>query len=203
MPTPAAKRSHFSLRRIRPHRARGFTLAEVMISILLIVVSMGSILMMNVRAAKILRASREVAATSQILQQRVEMARDQPWSGVTSAKAFAVLMQTPTDSEAEMTDPQFSEQMRVTVPKPTADGLAETSRSFSILRSKGRVTVEQADDFSTEPTLLFQGTVTWRDTSGVHQRVLRTVVCRYGLTHSGIVGTVIGRPGSAREASAP
>ncbi len=174
-----------------------------MVSVLLIVVSMGSILVMNMRASRILRNSREVAATSQILQQRIEMARDQPWAAVASAKALAVLMQTPTDSAAEISDPQFSEQMRVTVPKPTAAGLVETARSFSVVRTRGRVTIEHADDLTAEPTLLFQGTVIWRDPTGPHQRVLRTVICRFGLTHSGIVGTVIGRPGSARTASVP
>lgn len=174
-----------------------------MVSILLIVLSMGSILMMNLRAARLLRASREVAAASQMLQQRVEMARDRPWSEVASSQALATLMQKPTDSEPEMTDSNVAERWRVTVPKPTAEGLAETDRSLSILRSAGKVSVEESADFTAEATLLFEGTTTWRDTTGVHQRVLRTVICRFGLTRSGIVGTVIGRPHSQRAASAP
>ena len=187
----------------RTFRSGAFTLTEVMISIVLIVLSMGSILMLNLRSARILRASREVAAASQILQQRVEMAREHSWSEVASSQALAALMQTATDSEPEMSDSNVSERMRVTVPKATADGLVETDRSMSLLRSGGKVVVEQSGDFTAEPTLLFEGTATWRDTTGVHQRTLRTVICRFGLTRSGIVGTVIGRPGSQRASSAP
>lgn len=164
--------------------------------IVLITVSMGSILAMNVRAAKILRASREVTATSQMLQQRIEMVRDRSWSEVAGSQALAALMGTPTDSEAEMSGTNLTERMKVTVPKATAEGLQETDRSFSVSRSEKRVAVEQSGDFGTEPTLLFEGTATWRDSAGVRQRVLRTVVCRFGLTRSGIVGTVVGRPAS-------
>ncbi len=196
-------RPHDSARKNRTFRSGAFTLAEVMVCILLIVLSMGSILMMNLRSAKILRASREVAAASQMLQQRVEMARDRSWSEVASSQALAALMQTATDSEPEMSASNVSERMTVTVPKATADGLVETDRSMSILRSAGKVSVEKSGDFTAEPTLLFEGTATWRDTAGVHQRVLRTVICRFGLTRSGIVGTVIGRPGSQRTSSAP
>jgi len=175
---------------------RAFTLMEVMVSTLLISIAMGNILMMNLRAVRILKASREVAAASQILQQRVEIVRDRPWSEVSGSKAMAVLMKTPTDSEAELNGTHVTERLKVTVPKASEAGLVETERSFTISRSDGNVVIEQAGDFMSEPTLLLEGTTTWRDQSGVHQRVLRTVVCRFGLTRSGIVGTVIGRPGS-------
>lgn len=177
-------------------RRHGFTLLEVMVSTVLIAIAMGNILMMNIRAARVLRASREVAATSQVLQQRIEMVRERPWAEVAGVKAMAALMKTPTDSEAELSESHLTERMRVTVPRASADGLVETERTFSVCRTDGVVVIEQADDFVAQPTLLFEGSVTWRDPAGVHQRVLRTVVCRIGLTRSGIVGTVLGRPGS-------
>ena len=177
-------------------RGHAFTLMEVMVSTLLICIAMGNILMMNMRAARILRASREVAATSQMLQQRVEMIRDRSWSEVSGSKAMAALMKTPTDSEAEVNGSHVTERLTVTVPKASEAGLVETERCFTVCRTDGDVVVEQSGDFNSEPTLLLEGTATWRDQAGVHQRVLRTVVCRFGLTRSGIVGTVIGRPGS-------
>src|SRR5437868_7017336 len=69
----------FDLRNPARYR-RAFTLMEVMVSTLLISIAMGNILMMNLRAVRILKASREVAAASQMLQQRVEIVRDRPWS---------------------------------------------------------------------------------------------------------------------------
>ena len=183
-------------------RGHAFTLMEVMVSALLISIAMGNILMMNMRSAKILRASRELAAASQMLQQRVEMVRDRSWSEVASSKAMAALMKSPTDSEAEINGARVTERLTVTVPKASMAGLVETDRCFTVCRTDGAVTVEQSGDFNSEPTLLLEGTATWHDQAGVHQRVLRTVVCRFGLTRSGIVGTVIGRP-SSRVSSGP
>jgi type II secretory pathway pseudopilin PulG len=176
--------------------SRAFTLLEVTVSSLLIALAMGSILMMSMRASKLVRASRQVAATSQMLQQRVEMVRERTWSEVAGSRALAALMETPTDSEAEMAGSRLTERLKVTVPKASATGLVETARTFTVSRSEGGVVSEGSGDFGAEPTLLFEGTVTWSDSSGVHQRVLRTVICRFGLTRSGIVGTVIGRPTS-------
>ncbi len=167
-----------------------------MVCTALIAVAMGNILVMNVRAARLLQASREVAATSQVLQQRVEIVRDRPWIEVSSSARMALVMQMAADSEAELGNAHFTERLKVTVPTAAGDGLRETSRFFTVSRVEGNVTVDSADDFSAEPTLLLEGTAVWRDSSGVHQRVLRSVVCRYGLTRGGIVGTVLGRPGS-------
>ncbi len=173
-----------------------FTLLEVMVSTMLIAVAMGSILVMNARASRILRASREVAAASQVLQQRIEMIRERPWAEVSGAQALVTLMKKATDSEAEMANSNLTERLKVTVPRPAADGFSETKHTFTISRSAAGVAIEGTGDFSNEPTLLFEGTAVWRDQSGVHQRALRTIVCRHGLTRSGVVGTVLGQPGA-------
>lgn len=172
---------------------------EVMVSTMLICMCVGSIVAMNVSAAKVLRASRDAAATSQILQQRMETIRERPWNQVATSTGIAALLQAPAQSEAELGDSQLTETMKVTVPASTADGLGETSRFFSLRRAGGLVQVEQAGDFSGERTLLYEGQVTWHDTAGVHQRALRTIICQVGLTRAGILGTVLGRPGSQVE----
>src|SRR5205823_784634 len=110
-------------RRNYPSGSRAFTVLEVTVSTMLICLAMGSILMMSMRASKLLRASREVAAGSQMLQQRVEMIRERKWSDVAGSRAIAALMQTPTDSEAEMSGTRLTERMKVTVPKASANGL--------------------------------------------------------------------------------
>lgn len=173
-----------------------FSLIEVLVSTLIMSVAMGNIVMMSMRASAALRASREAAATSQLLQQRIEMIRDRPWPEVSGSQALAALMKTPTDSESELSDSQLTETMRVTVPAASDAGLVESDRFLSVRRKGGVVVIEQDGDFAAEPTLLFEGSVSWRDQAGMHRRAVRTVVCRFGLTRYGVLGSVLGRPGS-------
>ncbi len=177
-------------------RHAGFTIMEVMVAALLIAISMASIMTINVKSIHTLRASREAAASSQVLQQRIEMIRDRTWTEVSSADALAALLTTPAQSEAELSDAHFSEALKVTVPLASPTGPVESARTFSVHRADGVASVDAPGDFSAEPTLLFEGTVVWHDPSGLHHRSLRTVVCRAGLTRSGVIGSVIGRPGS-------
>jgi len=157
----------------------------------------GSIVALSARSARALQFSRQTSASSQILQQRIEMVRGQNWAEVTSSAAVARFMETPTTSEAELGNPTLVETLEVTVPKPSPAGLTETEKSFAVRRmASGTVSIERTGDFTAEPTLLYQATVTWEDQTGVHRRSLRTIVCRNGLTRSGTVGTVLGRPGS-------
>jgi Tfp pilus assembly protein PilV len=180
-----------------PQRRSAFTIMEVLVAALLIALAIGSIMTMNVKAFHVLRASRMAAAGSQVLQQRIEVIRDRTWAEVSNSSAIVSLLSQPADSEVELADPEFIETMKVTVPQPGPSGLAETARSFTVQRIHGRATASQVDDFSREPTLFFEGTVTWHDHSGAHVRNLRTAVCRIGLTRSGVAGSVLGRVGAA------
>jgi Tfp pilus assembly protein PilV len=168
---------------------------ETLVSIILIAMTMATIVALYVRSAKILRASREVAAASQILQQRIEMVRDRSWSEVANAQNLARLMEAPADSEGELTNVDVSEVVTVTVPDSLQTEPAETGTHFSIRRQAGQVTIVEPGQLAAAPTLLVEGTVTWTDSSGPRERKLRTVICRMGLTRSGIVGTMLGRPG--------
>ncbi len=185
------------MRRFNRYRRFAFVQLEVLISILLISMGMASIVGAFIRSAKILRASREVAAASQVLQQRIEMIRDQPWNEIVRSDTMAELMGTPTNSEAELPGANLTEILKVTVPVNAKNGgVTETDREYSIRRENGTVTVLASGDFSEEPTLLFEGTARWQDKVGWHERVLRTVICRMGLTRSGIVGATLGLPGN-------
>jgi Tfp pilus assembly protein PilV len=167
---------------------------EVMVSALLITVGLGSILAINARTVHTLRATRQAAVASQILQQRVETLRDKPWPQIASAAALAHTMATPTESESELAEGKVDEVLNISPAVPSATGPAKGAHSFQVRRKDGAVQIEQDDDLSKEATLLVSSSVTWKDPSGVHQRSLRTIICRAGLTRSGIFGSGLGRP---------
>ena len=174
------------------HSRNGFTIVEVLVSALLIGVGFGSILATDVRSIRTLRCTRQAAASSQMLQQRIEAIRAAPWPEISNSTSLARLMRAATESETEVADSALTEFLQVTVPN-VSPALGATARSFSIQRQRGFARVEQAGDFGEEPTLLFESTISWRDVQGAHQRHLRTIVCRAGLTRSGIFGSALGR----------
>lgn len=176
----------------------GFTMIEVLVAALLVAIGLGSVLTMNVKTMRTLRATRQAAASSQLLQQRVEAIRGRAWPEVSTAAALALLMQSPTESEKELADAGVIELIEVSVPEAAAAGRpAAGARSFSIRRQRGTARIVEAGDFAQEPTLLFEDSVAWRDVDGEHERRLRTIVCRAGLTRSGIFGSALGRPRAA------
>ncbi len=172
---------------------RGFTILEVMVSAALVALGLGSILTMSAQSIQTLRAARQVAAGSQILQQRIEAIRSGTWPEISSAVALARLMETPAPSEVELGSAGVTEFLTLSVPAP--DGIATSSaRSFRLRRAGGAVTVEMDGDFSSEPTLLLESVVVWQGKAGPQRRALRTILCRAGLTRSGVFGSEVGRP---------
>ena len=105
------------------------------------------------------------------------------------------LMSLPTESEKELTDARMKETLKVTVPVASGSGPAAGASSFTLLRQNGHASADLLLDFSSEPVLMFEGSLTWRDVHGVHQRSLRTMICRAGLTRSGVFGSSLGRAG--------
>lgn len=184
-------------RRSTSHRARAFTILEVLAAAALIAIAMGSIMAINTHAVHTLRATRQAAASSQVLQQRVEMIRARPWPEVSSSDALTRIMSTATESEKELTDAHMTETLKVIVPEASIDGPTASATAFSVRRQNGAASADQALDLGTQPTLLFEGTLTWRDVHGVHARTLRTMICRAGLTRSGIFGSPLGRAGGS------
>ncbi|MEA3213652.1 MAG: hypothetical protein QOE70_6709 [Chthoniobacter sp.] len=184
------------------HR-RGLTIIEVLVATLVILVGLCSILAMNARSMHTLRSTRQAAASSQMLQQRIETLRSKAWPEISNSTALATLMKTATESEAELGDPALLEWITVSVPDTTT-GSVLGDRSFSVRRQRGNVRIEEAGDLGSEPTLLIDTSITWRDMDGSHERQLRTILCRAGLTRSGIFGSALGRPRSdAMATSAP
>ena len=178
--------------RLRP--ADAFTILEVLISALLICIALGGILEMNTRSIHILQSTRRVAASSQVLQQRIEMIRARPWPEISNSTALAALMGSATDSEPELGDPGCKEFMRVSIVETSAAGSLDAGRYFSVRRFQGKGEVEDVADLGNHATLLFEGSIRWRDSQGEQQRRLRTLICRAGLTRSGVFGGPLGRP---------
>jgi len=178
----------------RRSRCTGFTLVEVLVSSLLICIGLGSILAINTKTVHTLRATRQAAVASQVLQQRVEALRDTPWPQMASSEALAQLMDTPTESECELAGGKVDEILSVSSIAPSATGPTQGVDSFRVRRKDGVVSVELAGDLNKEASVLIVSTVTWKDPSGAHTRNLRTIICRAGLTRSGIFGSGLGRP---------
>jgi Tfp pilus assembly protein PilV len=182
----------------------GFTLVEVLLAAFLIAIALGSIMAMNTQAIRTLRLTHGIAASSQMLQERIEMIRARPWPEVASAAALAILMGTATPSEREVPDPALVETMTVSAPEASAAGPADSSGAFSVTRTLGQAQVIVAGDLTTSPTLIFQSSLTWNDIQGTHRRLLRSVVCRAALTRSGVFGSGLGQAGLTTSApSAP
>jgi Tfp pilus assembly protein PilV len=184
-------------RALLPVSAGAFTIMEVLVSALLIAMAMGSIMAINTHAIHTLRATRQAAASSQVLQQRVEMLRARPWPEIASSAALTRVLAEPTESEKELADAGMAETLKVTVPVTTTTGPADGSTSFTVARQNGHATADVALDLASQPVLMFEGSLTWKDVHGFHRRTLRTMLCRAGLTRSGIFGSALGRAGGA------
>lgn len=174
---------------------RGVTLVEVMIAIVLVAIALGNIFAMTAQGLHSLRATRQVAASSRVLQQRIEMIRAKPWPEISSATALTVLMQSPTESESELESASLLESVSVSIPADPELRGTETG-TFKVQRQNGSAWVRTPGDLSAEPLLLIEVTTAWRNLRGTQQRQLRTLVCRTGLTRSGIFGSGFGLPAS-------
>jgi Tfp pilus assembly protein PilV len=172
---------------------RGVTIIEVLASVVLILVGFCGIFAMNTRSLLILRKTRQVVASSQLLQERIETLRSHAWPEISNAHALAVLLQTPAESGQDLADANPVETVTVTVPNLPA-GATATDYTFTVRRQRGAVRIIHDGDLGTQPLLLVQNSVTWRDMHGAEQRTLRTIIGQVGLTRSGIFGSAFGRP---------
>lgn len=184
--------------RFRQQRqSHAFTLLEVMVSAALVAVGMGSVLSMSAQSIQTLRATRQMAAASQVGQQRIEDLRGRLWPEMSSVTALEKVMRMPTASEAEVGDPRLIEYLTVSALN-TATGASQVrAAAIRLRREEDKVYVESGGDFGAEPTLLVESVVVWRGRAGVQRRSMRAVISRVGLTRSGVFGSAVGRPGTA------
>lgn len=183
-----------SLKRPAASHFRGVTIIEVLVAALLIIMGLGGVFAINTRCMHLLRSTRQVTASSQMLQQRMEMLRSKPWPEISNAAALQTLLCTSTESEKELADAGVVETVNVTIP-PTVEAVEqEKVRSFSVVRQRGQARILEGEDLSDQPLLLFEIVLTHRGVQKEQQRRQRAMICRTGLTRSGIFGSAFGRP---------
>jgi len=172
----------------------GVTIVEVLLSAVLIFIGLGSIFEMNTHSIELLRATHLTAASTQMLQERVETIRSKAWPEMSNSTALAILMQTPAQSESEMSAPALTETITMSAPQTANGQVTPNAQSFQVQRQQGQVRILQVADLGAAPLLLVDVLLTWGPSSHVQQRDLRVIICRTGLTRSGIFGSAFGRP---------
>ncbi len=95
----------------RRHFPGGFTLIDVMGSLLIIGLALVAIVTANSRAMTMLKSSRQAATASKCLQQRIEQIRTYNWTEVTDSQAMMDLYSAPPLPSIEL--PGFSEQVTI------------------------------------------------------------------------------------------
>jgi hypothetical protein len=177
-----------------PGRACGVTIIEVLASALLIFLGLGGIFAMNTQSLQILRSTRLLSNGSQVLQERIETLRNLPWPEVANSQAVVqTVYGVAAPSAAELSNADLVETVIFSVPSTPGQPSPENT-TFIIRRKHGSAKVLQSADFTSQSLLLVDMTVSWQDRNGTKQRELKTIICRDGLTRSGIFGSAFGRP---------
>lgn len=171
-----------------------------MVSAVLIFLGLGSIYGLNTQSLRILRKTRQYSAASQILQERVEMLRNQPWPQVARGQGLAALMKPAALSGQDLADADPTEDFIITIPDTPAKP-AVNPALVEVQRIHGSSVVVQDGDLSAEPLMLVELSLTWRDAQGLSERKIRTVIARDGVTRAGIFGSTLGRPADTVPAS--
>jgi len=171
----------------------GVTIVEVLLSAVLIFIGLGSIFEMNTHSIELLRATHLTAASTQMLQERVETIRSKAWPEISNSTALAILMRTPSQSESEMNALALTETITVSAPQTANGQVLPNAESFQVQRQDGQIRILQAADLGASPMLLADILLTWGRIPRVHQRKVRVIICRTGLTRSGIFGGAFGR----------
>ena len=170
---------------------------EVMVAVVLVTLALGNIFAITTQSLQALRNTRQVAGASRVLQQRIEMIRAKPWPEIANATALAAVMQERTESEQELADAALVETVIVSVPPLPGASVPATASTFAVERQAGAGAVVVDADLGAEPVLLVEITVGWHNARGLQQRKLRTLICRSGLTRSGVFGSTIGKAGGS------
>lgn len=175
-----------------PRSAQGaFTLIEVLVAASLVVLVLVGIYTMQAQAMQLLRGSRNGSSVSQMMQQRVEQMRGNPYSTVTSSAGLQSLMNGAlggTQAERELVGVTNLVESVTVFPyyRPTVAPPA-TSQSFTILRTGQTATgPATTTTLAAQPQVKASLRVTWDDRQGSHRREFTTVLSNGGLSASGI-----------------
>ncbi len=185
----------FPSRRPAP-ATQGFTLVEVMVAMGLILFSLVGIYTMQAQSLRIVQAAHDSSGASQVLQQRLEQLRSNPYDTVVTTTGLTALMTGSsggTQAEQVMTAVKnFQESVKVSryarpgvTPAPAAGSFTVT-RSGTTATSTGTLTTLVA-----ETEVKAQLTVQWTDRQGTHRREFSTILSRGGVSAAGISKTPV------------
>lgn len=157
----------------------------------LVLFALVGIYTMQAQSLRIVQASHDSSAASQVLQQRLEQIRVTSYDTVATAGGLTALMNGTagaTQSEPTMTAVKnFQETVKLSrYPRPgvspaPAPGTITVIRSGNTAASYGVTT-----DLSAESQVKAQLLITWTDRQGNHQREFTTVLSRGGVSMAGI-----------------
>jgi Tfp pilus assembly protein PilV len=170
----------------------GVTILEVLASAVLILLGLGAVFSMNTHSLQILRKTHQASASSQILQERIEILRTRPWPEVSRSRAVATWWGLPTHSAPDLADADPTETITVSAASTPGVGSSRTE-SFVVERRGKRVQVLRDADFASERLLVVELQISWRERQRTQERRVRTILGRAGLTQSGIFGSAFGR----------
>jgi type II secretory pathway pseudopilin PulG len=163
---------HSALR--RPRHAAGFTLAETLISIAITVLSLAAFFAATGQAIRIVRSGKEIAAASQMLQQRIETFRySHPWTNVTTETGISNLVKT--DASTASTFSNATETFTI-VPYPAG------GTPLVVTRSPQGAIASSGPSLATEKCVRVTAAVTWTGNGGVQRtREVSTIMTKGGL----------------------
>ena len=162
----------------------------------LILFSLVGIYTMQAQSLRIVQAAHDSSGASQVLQQRLEQLRSNPYDTVVTTTGLTALMTGSsggTQAEQVMTAVKnFQESVKVSryarpgvTPAPAAGSFTVT-RSGTTATSTGTLTTLVA-----ESEVKAQLTVQWTDRQGTHRREFSTILSRGGVSAAGISKTPV------------
>ncbi len=185
----------FPSRRPAP-ATQGFTLVEVMVAMGLILFSLVGIYTMQAQSLRIVQSAHDSSGASQVLQQRLEQLRANPYDTIVTATGLTALMTGSsggTRAEQVMTAVKnFQESVKVSRYARPGVTPAPAGGSFTVVRtgtsasSTGTLTTLVA-----ESEVKAQLTVQWTDRQGAHRREFSTILSRGGVSAAGISKTPV------------
>lgn len=156
------------------HARAGSVLAETLISIAITILSLSAFFAATGQAIRVVRSGKEIAAASQMIQQRIETFRySSPWSNVTTAAGIGSLVRNDAATATTFTD--AVETFSIT-PYP------EGGAPLVITRHANGATSSSGPSLATEKCVRITATVSWTGVGGVKRsREISTVITKGGL----------------------
>ena len=153
---------------------KGFTLAETLVAMAVTVISLLGFYAAASQAMRIVRTGKEIAAGSQMVQQRIENFRyTPPWTNVTTVAGISSI-----ESAATVIAANFSSATEtVTVePYPT------TGSKLVVTRSPSGAISSSGLDMSSQTRVKFTVAVSWTGTGNIpRSRQLSTILTKGGI----------------------